>query len=146
MHIRSLIFPYNDTTTRTSHIHCILIKCKIKIIKNWTGSMECKWNVIYYIHCTVSHRKIRFILIGRDSDLHISGSFWLGGSDILVEGDWRWISNHRRFTYLAWAPGEPNNYQTGEHCLGLYDILNEAWTDGKCNFTLSFICEKDVYV
>ncbi|XP_011428426.3 perlucin [Magallana gigas] len=68
--------------------------------------------------------------------------FWLGGSDILVEGEWVWLSTHAAMTYTGWHTGMPNNYRYNEHCLCLERTLNADWGDLPCYDRLSFICEK----
>ena len=44
---------------------------------------------------------------------------WLGGTDVDQEGQWRW-EDRSRFTDVAWASGQPNNYDGQQHFLNLY--------------------------
>lgn len=75
----------------------------------------------------------------------VTGSFWIGLSDILVDGEWLWMSSQTIAHYTNWVPGEPNNYHSiAEDCAamrtasGLYH-----WNDFPCSMKLYFICEKE---
>merc|ERR1712124_183303 len=47
---------------------------------------------------------------------------WLGGHDLVREGQWTWTHSGLRLSgrYQDWAPGEPNNMDNKEHCLDLH--------------------------
>ncbi|XP_048744943.1 perlucin-like [Ostrea edulis] len=75
----------------------------------------------------------------------IGDSFWLGGADIIVEGEWEWMSSHRRVSFTDWGPGEPSDAGgTTEHCLDMHIGLHEAWNDVSCGINYFFICERAV--
>ncbi|QGG47119.1 lectin-like protein [Heliorestis convoluta] len=52
--------------------------------------------------------------------------YWIGASDELVEGQWRWVTGEP-FVYTNWAPGEPNNYG-GENYMAVVRT-NGLWND-----------------
>ncbi|XP_062575880.1 perlucin-like [Saccostrea cucullata] len=70
------------------------------------------------------------------------GIFWLGGTDIQIEGEWVWTGNVEAFgTYKNWSPGEPNNAGSNEHCLEMDMNGNYQWNDNNCQNRFNFICE-----
>lgn len=50
--------------------------------------------------------------------------FWLGGTDTAVEGTWAWETGEA-FSYVYWAPGEPNN--SGDEDFLAYDLRSTTW-------------------
>ncbi|XP_062592343.1 galactose-specific lectin nattectin-like [Saccostrea cucullata] len=74
----------------------------------------------------------------------LKGSFWLGGSDIIMEGVWKWMDSNKRFYYSAWPRGQPDNYRGREHCLHFFGGYHYVWNDTECNRRSNFICEKAI--
>lgn len=68
--------------------------------------------------------------------------FWIGLTDILVEGEWVWMSTQTTAHYTNWWPGEPNNDQA-EDCGSLFSDYSFKWNDAKCLLKYNFICEKE---
>ncbi|XP_071143096.1 perlucin-like [Mytilus edulis] len=72
-------------------------------------------------------------------------NYWLDGSDILTEGEWRWMSEEgesRLITgYTRWAPGQPDNAGTQEHCLEIRYTFGVLWNDYQCQVQQNFICK-----
>ncbi|XP_048746638.1 perlucin-like [Ostrea edulis] len=75
--------------------------------------------------------------------------FWVGGSDLLQEGEWTWtktgsLVGSQGFSH--WGPGQPDNgSHSDEHCMELESGHNWAWNDDDCEDTKHFICEKSLY-
>ncbi|XP_061183368.1 perlucin-like [Saccostrea echinata] len=69
--------------------------------------------------------------------------FWLGGSDIILEGEWMWMTSKTLLSmaYTAWKPGEPNNEGNNEHCLEI-QWNSFLWNDTPCDQQRHFICER----
>lgn len=68
-------------------------------------------------------------------------SLWLGGQDLLREGNWVWQSSGDDITNPRFQPGEPNG-GTGENCLWMY-FENGNWIDIGCMNTLNYhVCER----
>lgn len=75
--------------------------------------------------------------------------FWLGGSDLELEGQWVWLDDATPFweggpvgaAFTQWGAGEPND-AFGEDCLGLPvgPSLSE-WVDLDCANLQPFVCE-----
>ncbi len=74
------------------------------------------------------------------------GSIWLGATDALVEGTWRWPDGSALDAYLNWDDGQPNDSGGGEDCAVLHSGMGR-WNDVPCNSTafgndpLTTICE-----
>ncbi|CAL4144113.1 unnamed protein product, partial [Meganyctiphanes norvegica] len=64
--------------------------------------------------------------------------YWMGGSDALVEGVWRWIGGDPVVTN-HWGNGEPNN-AGDEHCMELYHLTH--LNDLPCHREFGFICQQ----
>lgn len=63
-----------------------------------------------------------------------TGALWLGGSDIEVEGTWKWIDgpefgNLFSSGFTNWADGEPNDSGGNEDALQTYPGLDGKWND-----------------
>ena len=77
---------------------------------------------------------IRATVAARGSPYH-----WLGGSDTLHEGVFRWSHSGRAFTYTNWHTRQPDNYKNQEDCILTWTDLK--WNDGGCQHVTYFICE-----
>lgn len=43
------------------------------------------------------------LITGEIDDRQIKSSFWIGGTDFIVEGQWVWISTQKNLTYSDWG-------------------------------------------
>lgn len=68
-------------------------------------------------------------------------SFWMAGTDVHGRGNWTWMTTGLTLTqYTNWKPGQPDNYQSVNHCLGTaYDEF--TWIDAPCDDEKTFVCE-----
>ncbi|XP_064416266.1 hepatic lectin-like [Latimeria chalumnae] len=85
----------------------------------------------------VTTQKLQNLLQERTGD----EKYWIGLSDIEVEGQWKWVdgtdyNSNEKF----WMPGEPNAEDSGEDCAHFWKA--GKWNDGPCNRHYKFICEK----
>lgn len=83
--------------------------------------------------CAVN--KISIIASG-DADIR----YWIGASDIQVEGEWRWAVLGELFTYSNWAIGIPNNLGGNENCAEI--MRTGRWNDNQCMNQAHYICEE----
>ena len=65
---------------------------------------------------------------------------WLGGTDEVVEGTWKWI-NGESWGYTNWTSGEPNNSQGGEDYLMLNWPQGQGWNDVGGTTLQPYLCE-----
>ena len=77
---------------------------------------------------------LRGILVTKEDADH-----WMGGSDLLKEGQWVWHQSGEQFTYTNWFPGQPDNSR-GEACLMYWNDIK--WNDADCSMQYIYICEK----
>lgn len=75
---------------------------------------------------------------GRNS----SASFWVRGTDDVIEGIWAWHDTNEPVTFTSWAPGQPQN-SSGEDCLVLFGMHGFLWDDAFCTDKYHFICEEN---
>ncbi|KAL3888741.1 hypothetical protein ACJMK2_001109 [Sinanodonta woodiana] len=72
--------------------------------------------------------------------------YWLDGSDMLVEREWRWMGDHGAsvpIQYSNWGPGMPD--PTKERCLEIrYDWLAK-WNNHHCWYLNSVMCEAKAF-
>ena len=69
-----------------------------------------------------------------DSILLADIEYWIGLSDFASEGTWVWQDSHKHAEYTNWAPGEPNNSGSNEHCaLKTFQGQYPGWTDYICD-------------
>ncbi|XP_044287549.1 hepatic lectin-like isoform X3 [Varanus komodoensis] len=68
--------------------------------------------------------------------------YWIGLSDVNVEGEWKWIDDtDYRTSYKNWKSGEPNDHgDHGEDCAQVSSA--GQWNDLRCNTASFYVCEK----
>ncbi|XP_033759077.1 perlucin-like [Pecten maximus] len=67
--------------------------------------------------------------------------YWLGATDVFVEGDWRWQSSGHRLNYTNWGPADPNNLHDQDCMLAEFTNTHFFWIDRGCSEKHSFVCE-----
>ncbi len=65
--------------------------------------------------------------------------WWIGASDLAVEGIWRWSSG-KELTWSHWDDGQPNDNQCGQDCAALDDVGDGRWVDAHCEQHFPFVC------
>ena len=78
-------------------------------------------------------------LVDARKTFDLIGYFWVGGSDLAVEGEWRWESNANLVAITSFSPGQPNGGSTDENCAimgpsGFEDIFCERSYEVVCEF------------
>ena len=69
--------------------------------------------------------------------------FWVGGTDVITEGDWIWVLSQTPIIYYShWAHYEPNNLGGSENCLEISYGHHYFWNDDSCSRAEFFICEQ----
>ncbi|XP_058863056.1 CD209 antigen-like protein E [Acipenser ruthenus] len=71
-----------------------------------------------------------------------SQSYWIGLSDRVKEGDFRWVDNTSfKTTEQFWAEQQPDDWHSNEDCIHLRN--DGLWNDASCDIQSYFICEKE---
>ncbi|XP_042855332.1 galactose-specific lectin nattectin-like isoform X2 [Penaeus japonicus] len=71
--------------------------------------------------------------------------FWLGGSDSVSEGDWRWVSG-KSIPKESWRGVQPDDCCGGEDCALLGTSWNPPLNDNNCSNMRFFVCETTAIV
>uniref|UniRef100_A0A8B9R6H1 C-type lectin domain-containing protein n=1 Tax=Astyanax mexicanus TaxID=7994 RepID=A0A8B9R6H1_ASTMX len=69
---------------------------------------------------------------------------WIGLTDAVKEGDWKWVDGSALTTEFWWT-GEPNNYQNDDCAIISYQKANSdilTWADYPCHHPVVGICER----
>ncbi|XP_073445066.1 CD209 antigen-like protein C [Dendrobates tinctorius] len=68
------------------------------------------------------------------------GSYWIGlRRDARDPHIWKWIDGSE-VTFTNWGVNEPNHLARNEHC---GEVTSRAWNDATCDYTQSYLCEKN---
>jgi hypothetical protein len=65
---------------------------------------------------------------------------WLGGTDALGDGDFRWQGD-RPLGFTGWAADQPNN-GTGVDCIEKRNDFAQGWYDRRCTDGERYVCER----
>ncbi|KAJ8301356.1 hypothetical protein KUTeg_020343 [Tegillarca granosa] len=137
---------FNDTTDNACSIKQELSSTKFQLEKLKRESSETvskPTNTIYYVVILPLKSRLCFLHICKASEkikgglnTHLSIhnlsrtekegriGYWIGGSDVEIEGVWIWMKN--------WQPGEPNHSGGHEDCLLFYAGANTfQWVDAE---------------
>ncbi len=68
-----------------------------------------------------------------------NASFWLGGTDEVADGDWKWVTGEA-WTYAPWTGGEPNNADGGEQYL--MSTFDGFWNDHPARSRHPYLLER----
>ncbi|XP_067828906.1 C-type lectin domain family 10 member A-like [Heptranchias perlo] len=106
------------------------------LLKNWhNANLQCflTWSQLIVINNEEEHDFVSSTIMNQ--------RYWIGLSDIAMEGQWRWVDGtESKATRLFWAPGEPNNHGKSEHCA--HTMEHGTWNDVPCTITYKWICER----
>lgn len=98
------------------------------ILVHWCQKNNCSW--------TKQPKCVCFILSGR---------FWLGGTDLIIENHWMWVADQTKITtslFSNWYRTQPDNGNGNEHCMEIQET--GSWNDINCRDTRKYICERNV--
>ena len=74
------------------------------------------------------------------------GEYWIGGSDMMEEGTFRWMSNGVPSTVIHtdWKTGEPNNAYGYQNCIAISATSGFQWIDTTCATRAGFLCMQSI--
>ncbi len=116
--------------------------CANRVWTDWQGARNaCEVNG-GHLASILSAEENSAIFRNLGSPWGYSGNLWIGFSDVVLEGTFRWESGEA-VTFGNWCAGEPNNAgKDGEDCTHLYSTRN-CWNDFDCSVRFGFICETE---
>ena len=76
------------------------------------------------------------LLKNRQNESHA----WIGITDRIEEGTFRYLSSGKEVFFTKWTTGEPNNFYEDEDCVNFL-FKDRSWNDFGCSNKLHFICE-----
>ncbi|XP_014066045.2 C-type lectin domain family 4 member M-like [Salmo salar] len=86
------------------------------------------------------------VIINSDKEqeflFHLNKGFWIGLTDTVTEGTWKWVDGNPLTTPKYWGSGQPNGGGV-ENCVLLTHSSSDQgpWHDYPCSFNHSWICE-----
>ena len=72
-------------------------------------------------------------------------SYWLGGTDEEVEGEWKWITGEK-FLFTDWYGDNPNNTGGTEHYLEIRKNYDNKWNDDSIDKYIASELEKQGFI
>lgn len=74
--------------------------------------------------------------------MFISGGYWIGGNDLEVDGQFRWINSGVNFGFTNWARGRPSHGNNTENtnCVAIH-YSSHKWIDDDCATLHFYLCE-----
>lgn len=124
---------------------CYLFVTHLK--ENWSEAVSMCTELGGYLVEIESAQEQQFLRNYAIHQLHIqqggtfgNGSFWIGGTDMLVEGNWFWLSTKQNFLYTDWyADTKEPNGGINENCAHLGSHVQFHWNDAECHLLYNFI-------
>ncbi|XP_052761681.1 C-type lectin domain family 10 member A-like [Mya arenaria] len=66
---------------------------------------------------------------------------WIGLTDDVIEGLWKWHDTDQVATFTNWYPGQPDGHRNA-NCASIRAALKFKWTDQGCQESYKPLCEK----
>jgi len=108
---------------------------------SWTEAENFCRNKSGHLASVTSNTTNDYIVKGRDS--RAISHLWIGGSDLEVEGSWKW-ADCNSWEFTMWASGEPNNRWEAQNCLNYHPAKDHFWYDQLCARPAPFLCSQTI--
>ncbi|XP_041841840.1 type-2 ice-structuring protein-like isoform X2 [Melanotaenia boesemani] len=108
----------------------------------WSDALTNCWSMganLASVHDAGEYHWIQKLIADRS---HAHPLAYIGGTDMLHEGHWRWTDGSP-FLFSYWCHGEPNN-AGWQHCLQMNYTGNKCWADVWCHFPRASVCAKKI--
>ncbi|XP_052799805.1 C-type lectin domain family 10 member A-like isoform X2 [Mya arenaria] len=74
---------------------------------------------------------------------HIGVLWWIGLTDSITEGEWKWIPSDESPSFTFWDEGQPEDHSSRDQdCVALHNSFHYKWHDDVCTMKHPPICEK----
>eukprot|EP00794_Sanderia_malayensis_P009501 gene9501-biopygen7842 len=108
--------------------------------KNWPEArqycLDLKGDLVSIRNSEENQRVVEFV-----KSTGLKWDVWIGMNDRRKEGTMEW-SNGSPVTFTDWKTGEPNNWESREHCVAIVLYTDGLpWNDDVCDHIKEFICE-----
>ena len=103
-------------------------------MKNWTEAEDFCQRKGAHLASVTSAAINDYVLKGKGKR---SMPLWIGGSDLEVNGVWKW-ADCSVWDFTLWRQGEPNN-RGAQDCL-IYHAGYNRWDDYQCDTHAGFLC------
>ncbi|XP_052083683.1 perlucin-like [Mytilus californianus] len=107
---------------------------------NWTDSKSSCQNQESMLAEVVSTEQLAFLTTKAGE--YGSKFYFLGGSDIVTEGEWIWTTSRTNFTVTNWTPSAPSDDKGKENCLEMRKGAGYQWNDVHCDKNKTYICQR----
>ena len=105
-------------------------------MKNWTEAEDFCQRKGAHLASVTSAAISDYVLEGKDKrEMY---QLWIGGSDLEVNGVWKW-ADCSVWDFKLWASGEPNDKLGPQDCL-IYHAGEHRWDDYQCDADAGFLC------
>ena len=85
--------------------------------------------------------RLQFFSLSHVQCIYTGTYYWMGLTDDMVKGVWRWKSSGLQATFTDWVPGEPNNQDGIEDCANFRMDRGGRWNDISCHHNFIPVCE-----
>nr|XP_014345001.1 PREDICTED: CD209 antigen-like protein E isoform X3 [Latimeria chalumnae]XP_014345007.1 PREDICTED: CD209 antigen-like protein E isoform X3 [Latimeria chalumnae] len=137
---------------------CISIKCK-QCPANWdTFGEMCyffsnKKDTWHHAEANCVSQDSHLVTLTSEEELlfllqNIDTDYWIGLSDVEVEGVMKWVDGtpyDPTLPFMYWEEGQPDNFEENgisENCVHFADYYGTKWNDNFCAYFMQWICKK----
>lgn len=83
-----------------------MLRCKCLFLY-FSTKVPCDWFVSEFLNIHLAfikaYENMLMLITVQIDDRQIKSSFWIGGTDFIVDGQWVWISTQKNLTYSDWG-------------------------------------------
>ncbi|KAK3086557.1 hypothetical protein FSP39_020168 [Pinctada imbricata] len=133
-----VILDYVRTTLSLLQLPRGLEECTIVVLNNLqTKACNSMGSTLVTVECTNEFIWLQEMIYA----LQIEKTYpWVGATDMMEDGKWKWISDTEKVNTDGWYSHEPNGGKK-ENCAHFFP---KRWNDSPCGAKNGYICEKRI--